>query len=57
MLLQVHDELMFEVKAAEVDKTIGVVRGVMERSADPAINLTVPIHVDAKAADNWEAAH
>ncbi len=57
MLLQVHDELIFEVKAAEVDKTIGVVRGVMERSADPAINLTVPLHVDAKAADNWEEAH
>mgnify|MGYP003393016472 CR=1 FL=1 len=57
MLLQVHDELVFEVKEAEAAKLIKVARNVMEKAAEPAIKLSVPIHVDAKAADNWEAAH
>jgi DNA polymerase I len=57
MLLQVHDELVFEVKEAEVAKTLKTVRKVMEGAALPAVALKVPIHVDAKAADNWEAAH
>ncbi len=57
MLLQVHDELIFEVKDAEVDRTIKLVRGVMEKSADPAVQLSVPLHVDAKAALNWDEAH
>jgi len=57
MLLQVHDELVFEVKDAEAAKLIKVAREVMERAAEPAVKLTVPVHVDAKAADNWEAAH
>ena len=57
MLLQVHDELIFEVKDAEVDRAIATVRQVMERAAEPSVKLAVPIHVDAKAAQNWEAAH
>ncbi len=57
MLLQVHDELVFEVAEAEVAKTLKTVAKVMESAALPAIALKVPIHVDAKAADNWEAAH
>jgi len=57
MLLQVHDELIFEVAEAEVAKTMDVVRRVMEKSPEPAIALAVPLKVDAKAADNWEAAH
>ena len=57
MLLQVHDELIFEAKEAEVSKAIEVARKVMETAALPAVQFTVPIHVDAKAADNWEAAH
>jgi DNA polymerase-1 len=57
MLLQVHDELVFEVGESEVEKTIATVKRVMEGAAEPAVKLTVPIHVDAKAADNWEAAH
>jgi len=57
MLLQVHDELIFEVKEADVEKTLKTVTKVMERAALPAVALAVPIHVDAKAADNWEAAH
>ena len=57
MLLQVHDELVFEVAEAEVEKTLKTVTKVMEGAALPAVALKVPIHVDAKAADNWEAAH
>ena len=57
MLLQVHDELIFEVRESEVDKTLKVVRDVMEHASLPAVAFSVPIHVDAKAADNWEAAH
>ena len=57
MLLQVHDELIFEAAEADVAKTTEVVRRVMEKSAEPAVSLAVPLKVDAKAADNWEAAH
>ncbi|MGE3067580.1 MAG: DNA polymerase I, partial [Hyphomicrobiaceae bacterium] len=57
MLLQVHDELIFEAKDADVDKTIETVISVMEKAAEPAVRFRVPIHVDAKAATNWEAAH
>jgi len=57
MLLQVHDELVFEVSEREAEALIKVARRVMEGAAAPAVELTVPIHVDAKAAANWEAAH
>jgi DNA polymerase-1 len=57
MLLQVHDELVFEVPDDEVDKTLPVVKKVMEEAPMPALSLTVPLAVDAHAADNWEEAH
>jgi DNA polymerase-1 len=57
MLLQVHDELIFEVPEAEIDKTIKVVRQEMEHAAEPAVMLTVPLKVDARAAGNWDEAH
>ncbi|PWL19351.1 DNA polymerase I [Falsochrobactrum shanghaiense] len=57
MLLQVHDELIFEVSEDEVEKTIPVVRHVMENAAMPAVSLAVPLHVDARAAHNWDEAH
>ena len=57
MLLQVHDELVFEVGEAEVHATLATVKRVMESAALPVVKLAVPIHVDAKAAENWEAAH
>ena len=57
MLLQVHDELIFEVVDDEVDRTIAVVREVMARAPEPALKLAVPLQVDARAADNWEEAH
>jgi DNA polymerase-1 len=57
MLLQVHDELVFEVPNSEVEKTLPVVTRVMVDAPLPAVSLSVPIHVDARAADNWEEAH
>ncbi len=57
MLLQVHDELIFEVPDAEVEKTKTTVTAVMEKAALPAVNLSVPLTVDARAAQNWDAAH
>ncbi|TCQ82032.1 DNA polymerase I [Ochrobactrum sp. BH3] len=57
MLLQVHDELIFEVPENEVEKTISLVRDIMENAAMPAVSLSVPLHVDARAAHNWDEAH
>ena len=57
MLLQVHDELIFEVEEAEIEKTLPVVVSVMENAAMPAISMRVPLQVDARAADNWDEAH
>jgi DNA polymerase-1 len=57
MLLQVHDELIFEVPDAEVAKTLPVIKKVMEDAPMPAVSLSVPLQVDAHAAKNWEEAH
>ena len=57
MLLQVHDELVFEVPSDEVAPTIDVVRRVMVDAPHPAVQLSVPLAVDAKAASNWDEAH
>ena len=57
MLLQVHDELIFEVPEGEVAKTMPVVKRVMEDAPHPAVSLHVPLQVDARAADNWDEAH
>ena len=57
MLLQVHDELIFEVPEGEVAKTMPVVKRVMEDAPHPAISLHVPLQVDARAAHNWDEAH
>jgi DNA polymerase-1 len=57
MLLQVHDELIFEVPDAEVEATLPVVQHVMQDAPFPAVLLSVPLHVDARAATNWDEAH
>ncbi|CEJ15793.1 DNA polymerase I [bacterium YEK0313] len=57
MLLQVHDELVFEVPDEQVEQTLPVVRRVMEEAPMPALQLKVPLAVDARAAANWEEAH
>jgi DNA polymerase I len=57
MLLQVHDELVFEAPDAETEATIDLVRRVMEEAPHPAVTLSVPLKVDARAAHNWDEAH
>ncbi len=57
MLLQVHDELIFEVPAGTEDKAIPVIVKTMETASEPAVKLSVPIQVDAHAAHNWDEAH
>ncbi|PZQ62377.1 MAG: DNA polymerase I [Phenylobacterium zucineum] len=57
MLLQVHDELVFEAPEAEADAVIAVASKVMERAAEPAVQITVPLVVEARAAPNWDDAH
>jgi DNA polymerase-1 len=57
MLLQVHDELIFEVPDHEVAATLPVVQHVMQDAPFPAVLLSVPLQVDARAANNWDEAH
>ena len=57
MLLQVHDELVFEAPEAEVEKAVEVIRRVMENAHLPAVDLKVPLIADAGVGDNWEEAH
>ncbi|WP_292531664.1 DNA polymerase I [Methylocystis sp.] len=57
MLLQVHDELVFEAPNDEAEATIEVARRVMEQAPAPAVHLAVPLKVDARAAANWDEAH
>jgi DNA polymerase-1 len=57
MLLQVHDELVFEASEGEVERAIPVIRQEMEGAAMPAVALAVPLQVDARAARNWDEAH
>ncbi|MDB5734642.1 MAG: polymerase [Alphaproteobacteria bacterium] len=57
MLLQVHDELIFEAPDKEVAKASDVIKSIMEKAALPAVEISVPLVVEARAADNWDAAH
>ena len=57
MLLQVHDELIFEVPEGTEEAAMPVIKRVMEGAAEPAVRLTVPIQVDAHAAKDWDGAH
>jgi DNA polymerase I len=57
MLLQVHDELIFEVPDEDVAATLPVVQRVMQDAPFPAVILSLPLQVDARAASNWDEAH
>ena len=57
MLLQVHDELIFEAPEGEVEKAIPIVQKIMIDAPLPALTLSVPLQVDARAAANWDDAH
>ncbi|UNF40519.1 DNA polymerase I [Bartonella krasnovii] len=57
MLLQVHDELIFEVPEEESKKTMDVVKNVMENATMPVLSLSVPLEVKVMTAQNWDEAH
>lgn len=57
MLLQVHDELIFEVEAGAADDLIKAARDVMENASDPAVKLDVKLSVDAGQGRSWAEAH
>ncbi len=57
MLLQVHDELIFEVPEAEVERALPIIKSIMINAPEPALKLAVPLEVDARAAMNWDEAH
>ena len=57
MLLQVHDELIFEVSKDALNETTEVVREIMEKASEPIVKLDVPLVVDAGFGNNWADAH
>ena len=57
MLLQVHDELIFEIKKSKIDKYIKMITQEMEKALEPLFQLDVPLVVDSNYGDNWNEAH
>ncbi|MFC3442495.1 DNA polymerase I [Sphingobium rhizovicinum] len=57
MLLQVHDELVFELPEGDVDAASAVIRQVMETAAEPIVKLSVPLGVEIGTGPSWGAAH
>jgi DNA polymerase-1 len=57
MLLQVHDELIFEAPAASADEAVAHITRIMEAAASPVVDLTVPLVAEAGIADSWADAH
>ncbi len=57
MLLQVHDELIFEAPAEEAEETCAVVEDIMSAAASPAVDISVPLKVEAGVGANWGEAH
>jgi DNA polymerase-1 len=57
MLLQVHDELVFEAPSAKADEAIPLIRQVMENACEPVLDLSVPLDVEAGTGRTWQEAH
>ena len=57
MLLQVHDELVFEAPQKEAKKAGEIIAQIMREAAEPAVKLSVKLDVAVKAAKNWDEAH
>jgi DNA polymerase-1 len=57
LLLQVHDELVIEAKHSQAKQVCEIARAVMEKATLPAIQLKVPLVVEARAGKNWDEAH
>jgi DNA polymerase-1 len=56
-LLQVHDELLFEVPEAEIDDTAALAREVMEGACAPHCEISVPLVVETGSGRSWDTAH
>ncbi len=57
LLLQVHDELLFEVEPGDLARTVETIKPLMEKAAEPALSLSVKLQVDWGSGPNWSAAH
>ena len=57
MLLQVHDELVFELPAGDVEKASPIIERIMADAAGPAVSLDVPLGIEIGTGDSWDAAH
>ena len=57
ILLQVHDELLFEVPEKDITNTISIIKPIMENSHLPIKNLNVKLKVDYGYGNNWADAH
>jgi DNA polymerase-1 len=57
MIMQVHDELIFETKDDEIGKTIEIVKNQMSQAHKPVVNLSVDLEVEAAFGKNWDQAH
>ena len=57
MLLQVHDELLFEIPEDQIEKSVKIIRPILEGAAAPAAALTVPLRIDVGVGANWAEAH
>jgi DNA polymerase I len=57
LLLQVHDELVFEVPVKEIEATAGLIKKIMQEAPLPALRLKVPLVAEAGHARNWAEAH
>ncbi|AJP73637.1 DNA polymerase I [Sphingomonas hengshuiensis] len=57
MLMQVHDELVFELPEGDVDAARPIIERVMATAAEPAIRLSVPLGVEIGVGPSWGAAH
>ncbi|MBT6257652.1 MAG: DNA polymerase I [Alphaproteobacteria bacterium] len=57
MLLQVHDELIFECPSETADDVMALITGVMEKAAEPTVNISVPLVVEASSGLSWDEVH
>ena len=57
MLLQVHDELVFEVSEQHAEQAVKIITSVMEQAAEPVMKMKVPLVAEAGIADSWSEAH
>ena len=57
MIMQVHDELIFETKDSEIEKTMSIVIKEMSEAHKPVVDLSVDLKVEAASGKNWDQAH